>query len=166
MSPIPYTPMQAAEALYALVPHEVTPAMLEEYGIEATPAQTRQLTRELLSLNLFWIRHALPVALKDADRKRVLNELCERLISAWEPELGQEGEDVGRYFQDMEERYRAYDRLVQEGAEPPMIASEAAAILESEGVVKPEDRRKLLALFIDLVPVDEIGEAATDLVLL
>lgn len=165
MSLTSYTPTQAAEALFALIPHEMTPSMLEEYGIEATPAQARQLTRELLSLNLFWIRQALHAALKDLERKRVLSELCERLIRAWEPELGQEGEDVGRYFQGMEERCRVYDRLVQEGVGPPMVASEAATILEAEGSDEPEDHQKLLALFIDLVPVEEIGEAAANFVL-
>ena len=59
---MPQTPAQAADALYAILAHVLSSATLEEYGIHATAEQTRQITRELLSVNLYWIHSALYVS--------------------------------------------------------------------------------------------------------
>ncbi|MBI4401186.1 MAG: hypothetical protein HY581_06105 [Nitrospirae bacterium] len=163
MSPTPLTPWQAAEAIYGLIPHAVSPATLEDYGIDATPEQAQQITRELLSLGLFWARWALRAALSEQDRKRVFGELRQCLVNKWSSELGQQGQDVQQFFEEVEARGRAYDQVMEEGASPVAIATEAAALAEADGVVRLEDRQKLLALFIDLVPVDELGEMATEL---
>ncbi|MGH7167619.1 MAG: hypothetical protein ACREII_03725, partial [Nitrospiraceae bacterium] len=57
----------------------------------------------------------------------------------------------------------AYDRVIQEGGTPVMVFTESASILESVGTVQPEDRQKILALLIDLIPVDPIGEQVAEL---
>jgi hypothetical protein len=35
--------------------------------------------------------------------------------------------------------------------------------MEAESIVEPEDRLKMLALMVDLVPVDELGAAVEEL---
>lgn len=157
------TPFQAAEALYAMIPHAVPRATLEEYGIDATPDQARQITREVLSLSLFWIHSALQVALPKSSQERVFGELWQLLVKAWQSELGQETQDVEAYLEEMESRRATYDGVVQEGGIPVMVSAEAASILESGGAVPSEDRQKILAVLFDLIPVDAIGELVTEL---
>ena len=152
------TPQEAAEALYAAIPHALSRAMLEDYGIEATIEQARQITQELLSLNLFWIRCALEAVLPPKLRELVLGELRGRILSGWGSDLALDGLDAQRYFQEAEERRRIYAQAMQEGASPVMIATETAAILGANSAVQPEDRVKVVALVTDLVPVDELGE--------
>ena len=51
----------------------------------------------------------------------------------------------------------------REGADPSTVAAEAAGVMESDSLVQPEDHPKLLALIVDLVPADELGEAVEEL---
>ena len=154
------TPQEVAEALYAAVPHALSRAMLEDYGIEATIEQARQITQELLSLNLFWIGCALEAVLPLKPRELVLSELRERILSGWVSDLAWDGLEAGPYFQEAEERRRIYAKAMQEDASPMMIATETATILVADSAVQPEDRNKILALVVDLVPVDELGQLA------
>ena len=154
------TPQEAAEALYAAVPHALSRAMLEDYGIEATIEQARQITQELLSLNLFWIGCALEAVLPPKPRELVLSELRGRILSGWVSDLAWDGLEAGPYFQEAEERRRIYAQAMQEDASPMMIATETATILVADSAVQPEDRNKILALVVDLVPVDELGQLA------
>ena len=163
MSPSPKTPSQAAEARYALIPHAVPSATLDEYGIDATAEQARQISREVLSLSLFWVHSALQVALPKTSRERVFNELRQRIVKSWQAELGQVGHDAEQYFEELEGRRSTYEGVVQKGGTPVMVSTEAAAILESGGAVSPEDFQKILALLLDLIPVDAIGELVTEL---
>ncbi|MGH7208230.1 MAG: hypothetical protein ACREIL_02480 [Nitrospiraceae bacterium] len=163
MSPTPKTPSQAADALYALIPHAVPRATLEEYGIDATAEQARQISREVISLSLFWVRSALQVALPKPSRERVFGELRQRIVESWQSDLGQEGYDAEQYFEELEGRRSTYEGVVQKGGPPVMVSTEAAAILESGGAVSPEDFQKILALLLDLIPVDAIGELVTEL---
>ena len=154
------TPHQAAQALYAALPHALPRATLEEYGIEATTEQAQQITREVLSLSLFWIRCALDATLMPKHREQVLSELRRCILAGWQSELGLDGADAEGYFEEAQERRKLYDQVMQEGASPVVIATETAAILVADAVVPPEDRPKILALLIDLVPVDQFGELA------
>jgi hypothetical protein len=163
MSPSPTTPYQVAEALYAMIPHAVSRATLEEYGIDGTPDQVRQITREVLSLSLFWVYSALEVTLPKSSQERVFGELRQRLVKSWQSELGQEGQAVEEYFEEMEGRRSTYDGVVRDGGTPVMVFAEAADILESGGAMPSEDRQKILALLLDLIPVDPIGELVAEL---
>jgi len=163
VSPSLRTAAQAAEAFYALMPHGVSLATLEEYGIDASPEKAQQIARELLSVNLYWIWCALKARLPDKDCRRVLGELQQRLAGAWESELGLGGQNVDTYFVEVEDRRAAYDKITQEGGPPVVVLSETAAILESASAVRAEDRQKLLALLLDLVPVDEYGGVLEDI---
>ena len=161
---MPQTPAQAADALYAILAHARSSATLEEYGIHATAEQTRQITRELLSVNLYWIHSALHVSLSKGDAERILDALRQRLVRAWTSELGLEGHEPQQYFQEAEERRQAYDQIAQESGSPIAVMTATASILESDGAVTAEDYQKLLALLIDVVPVEGIGETVQEFV--
>jgi len=157
VSPSLRTAAQAAEAFYALLPHGVSPATLQQYGIDASPEQAQEVARELLSVNLYWISCALKAWLPEKDGGRVFGELRQRLVGTWESELGLAGHDADAYFVEMEKRHKTYDQITQKGQPPVMVLSETAAILESTAAVGAEDRQKLLALLFDLVPADQYG---------
>ena len=53
------TPKDAATALFKALPKPISVAQIQEYGIEATEPQARQIAREILSLNLYWILAAV-----------------------------------------------------------------------------------------------------------
>ncbi|MER3422015.1 MAG: hypothetical protein C4293_01065 [Nitrospiraceae bacterium] len=159
---MPQTPIQAAEVLYASMPHGLSPDTLMEYGIEASPEQASRIAREMLSLNLYWIRSALEASLSQKNADRVFGELQQSLLKRWQSELGLQGYDPQVYFKEMKERRAVYDRVMQEGGSPVSVCMEAARILEFERAVPTEDRPKLLALFIDLVPVETFGEMVAE----
>ena len=46
------TPREAADIVYAAMPHSITPELLSDYGLDVTQDQARHIAQELLSLNL------------------------------------------------------------------------------------------------------------------
>lgn len=159
---MPQTPLQIAEALYAVMPHGLSPDTLVEYGIEASPEQAGQIARELLSLTLYWIQSALEANFSRKNADRVFSELQHLLLKKWRSELGLQGDDPQASFKEMKERSAEYARIAQEGGTPVSICMEAVRMLEFERAIAPEDRRKLLALLIDLVPVETFGEMVAE----
>lgn len=160
MTDDPMTPIQAADMLFANIPHAIGSDALEEYGLEGGRSQSRQITREVLFLSLFWIGCALRVSLPARATQRILEELHQCIRRHWRDELhldqGDPGE-IDRFFQELEARRATYEALMQEGADPLALAGETAAQLDLMGAVPSTDRTKALALVFDLVPIDDIG---------
>lgn len=157
------TPADAARTILTQIPRAFSPATLEDYGLQLSPEQARRVTREALALSLFWVRSALDLALKAATGATVLAELRRAIEQEWRTGFGQREEDAAAFFREAEARRAAYERIMREGAPPMMIAGEAAGLLVDVGAVSPEDRTKALALLVDVIPVDEIGELIADL---
>jgi len=155
------TPEEAAEALFGAIPHAITPAVLEEYGIEAA-GPAHHITRELLSLSLFRIHWALQAVLPPKHREQVLAALHRRVVAGWEKDLWLEGSEL-EFFDRVAEQRKTYTQAMQAGAGPVDIAHEAAALLVSHGAVPAEDRQKVLGLIIDLVPDTELVELVEQL---
>lgn len=160
---MPQTAQQAAESVFTLFPFPLAQATLEEYGVEATGEQSQMITREVLSLNLFWAHHALMSVLSNAEGERVFDELCRYVRAAWETMLGLDRPSLAGYFEEAAERRALYDQIVQEGGSPIAVFTETTALVESDGAIRPEDGQKFLALLIDLIPVDAIGETVEGL---
>lgn len=152
------TPADAAQNFYAIISRALSGAALEDYGLSVSHERGDQILRELLSLDLFWAWSALDAGLSDANRDRVWEALMQRVNDAWASELGLRQQDLDSYPAELAHRRRLYGSLAREGGNPTAIATEAAGFLEAESIIEPEDRLKLLALMIDLVPVDELGE--------
>ncbi|MGH7232400.1 MAG: hypothetical protein ACREJU_13735 [Nitrospiraceae bacterium] len=157
------TARQLADQLYAIIPHALEHDMLAEYGIEASSEQAQHIMRELLSMNLYWIHSALNAHLLARGAGRVFGELQRRIEEVWGTELGLAGHDLPSYWIEMQERRSAYDEIARNGGTPPSLYLEAAAFLESAQVIQADDRHKLLALFIDVVPNEAIGDLAAEM---
>jgi hypothetical protein len=157
------TPKQVAETLYAMMPHALSRGTLEEYGIEARPHQAAQITKEVLSLNLFWIESALEAHLTTLGRERVLQELHQLITSSWAKDFSLEGSHLENCTAESKARQHAYAAIVQEGGSPISVFTETAAYLDSNGAVQSDDQKKVLALLIDVVPVDSYGEVVEDI---
>lgn len=162
--PVPrLTPSDAAQVLFAIISRALSGAALEDYGITASREQGDQILREFLSLCLFWAYSALDVGLSNKDRDLVWAALQQRVRQAWEPELGLKQQDFNSYAKDCEQRLRIYEGLAREGGDPAHVSTEAVISMDADGAIDPADRPKVLALLIDLVPADELGEAVEDL---
>jgi hypothetical protein len=66
------------------------------------------------------------------------------------------------YLNEWQERRRRYSRLVEEGVSPLAVSAEAAALMEENQLIKEAERRNLLTLLIDFVPVDTYGQLLKD----
>lgn len=157
------SPDDAAQNLYAIISRALSGAALEDYGLSIPREQGDHLLRELLSLCLFWAWSALDSRLSDKDRDRVWTAFMQRLHDGWSQELGLPSDDLARYEAELAQRRRLYESLTREGAAPPAVAAEAAGVMEADSLIESEDRPKLLALLVDLVPADELGESVEEL---
>lgn len=160
------SPADVAQNLYAMISRALSGAALEDYGLSISREQGDQLLRELLSLCLFWAWSALDSRLSDKDRDRVWTPFMQRLHAGWSTELGLPPENLAHYETELAQRRRLYESLTREGAAPAAVAAEAAGVMEADSLIEPEDRPKLLALLVDLVPADELGEAVEELELI
>ena len=153
----------AAHDLHAIISRALSGAALEDYGIAASREQGDQILREILSLCLFWTWSALDVGLSDKDRDRVWAALAELIRKAWSAEFGLPSQEYDAYLDEFARRRRLYESLTREGGTPATLATETAGLLESESAIEPDDRPKILALLIDLVPADELGAAVEEM---
>jgi hypothetical protein len=157
------SPADAAQSLFAIISRSLSGAALEDYGLSASREQGDQVLRELLSLCLFWAWSALDSGLSDKDRDRTWEALAQRAREAWATELGLPLPDLDGYGPELAARRRLYEIVTREGGDPAAVAALAANLMETESIIEPEDRPKLLALLVDLVPADELGEAVEGL---
>jgi hypothetical protein len=152
------TPAEAAAALFKTMPQLITTSQLEEYGIEASEPTVRQMAREILSLNLYWILAAVDAHIPLKYRAAIKEQLFESIQTHWW-NSGQLGAGTWSEYQpELHERCEHYARLVdQEGISHAGICAEAATLVEDQGVVSSDDRQKLLVLLIDYAPASEYG---------
>jgi hypothetical protein len=152
------TPAEAAAALVKTMPQPPSIAQLEEYGIAVSEDQLRHISRELLSLNLYWLLAAIDAHIPQKYRAAITDNVLEPLRTIWWA-----GGHLGTgtwedYRQELEERRRRYGRLVdEEGMSHMAVSAEAASLIEDQGAVGSEDRQKLLVLLIDYAPAAEYG---------
>ena len=152
------TPAQAAAALFRTMPRPVTIGHLEEYGITATESHLHAISREILSVNLYWILAAIDAHIPLKYRAAIRETLLESVRTTWW-ESGQLGPGSwDGYQKELDERRAEYGRLVdQEGMNHMAVSAEAASRIEDQGLVPSEDREKLLVLLIDDAPAEEYG---------
>ncbi len=157
------TPAQAAAALLQAMPHPPSLAQLDEYGLTASASTAQAISREILSLNLYWITAAIdahiPMKYQDAIRETLL----ESIKTAWWAS-GQLGPGPWDSYQtELDERRARYSRLVDhEGLGHMAVSAEAASQIENQGIIPFEDRDKLLVLMIDYAPAAEYGRLLED----
>lgn len=162
MSASSMTPKQAAVALVAAMPIGVSVQQLEEYGIEATTEQAQAITQEVLSLNLFWIFAAIEAHIPPKYQSALSELILDTMEAGWGTTVPVGLAAWTAYLNEWQERRRRYHRLVEEGVSPLAVSAEAAALMEENQLVKEEERRNLLTLLIDFVPVGTYGQLLED----
>ena len=163
MSANSMTPKQAAEALMAAMPVGVSVQQLEEYGVEATTDQAYAITQEVLSLNLFWIFAAIEAHIPQKYQSALSEFILDTLEAGWGTTIPVGSASWTTYLNEWQERRRRYSRLVEEGMSPLAVSAEAAALIEENRWVQEAERRNLLTLLIDFVPVDTYGQLLEDI---
>ena len=163
MSANSMTPKQAAVALVAAIPPGVSVQQLEEYGIEATTEQAQAITQEVLSLNLFWIFAAIEAHIPQKYQSALSELILDAMEAGWGTIIPVGSAAWTAYLNEWQERRRRYSRLVEEGVSPLAVSAEAAALMEENQLVKEAERRNLLTLLIDFVPVDTYGQLLEDI---
>ena len=162
MSAHAMTPKQAAVALIAAMPAGVSVQQLEEYGIAATTEQAQAITSEVLSLNLFWIFASIEAHIPQKYQAVLSEFILDTMEANWGTTLPVGSMAWAPYLDEWQERRRRYGRLVEEGMSPLAISADAADLMEERQLVKEEERRNLLTLLIDFVPVDTYGQLLQD----
>ena len=163
MSANSMTPKQAAVALMAAMPVGVSVQQLEEYGVEATTDQAYAITQEVLSLNLFWIFAAIEAHIPQKYQSALSEFILDTLEAGWGTTIPVGSASWTTYLNEWQERRRRYSRLVEEGMSPLAVSAEAAALIEENRWVQEAERRNLLTLLIDFVPVDTYGQLLEDI---
>ncbi|MEK6641618.1 MAG: hypothetical protein AABZ17_13220 [Nitrospirota bacterium] len=156
------TPRQAAVALVAAMPTGLSVQQLEEYGIEATTEQAQAITREVLSLNLFWVFAAIEAHIPLKYQSALSDHMLTSIEAGWGTTVPVGSAPWTTYLNEWQERRRRYSRLVEEGMSPLGVSAEAAALMEDNRLVTETERRNLLTLLIDFVPVDTYGQLLED----
>jgi hypothetical protein len=157
------TPRQAAVALVAAMPTGLSVQQLEEYGIEATAEQAQAITQEVLSLNLFWALAAIEAHIPQKYQSALSDHMLASIEAGWGTTVPVGSTPWDSYLNEWQERRTRYSRLVEEGMSPLGVSAEAAALMEENRLVKEAERRNLLTLLIDFVPVDTYGQLLQDI---
>jgi len=156
------TPRQAAVALLAAMPTGLSVQQLEEYGIEATTEQAQAITREVLSLNLFWVFAAIEAHIPQNYQSALSEFILDTVKAGWGTTIPVGSASWTAYLNDWQECRTRYSRLVEEGMSPLGVSAEVAALMEENRLVTEAERRNLLTLLIDFVPVDTYGRLLED----
>ncbi len=162
MSANSMTPRQAAVALVAAMPLGLSVQQLEEYGIEATAEQAQAITQEVLSLNLFWIFAAIEAHIPKKYQSALSELILDTMKTGWGTTVPVGSASWTAYLNEWQERRRRYSRLIEEGVGPLAVSAEAATLMEDNRLVTEAERRNLLTLLIDFVPVDTYGQLLED----
>ena len=156
------TPREAAVALIAALPTGVSPSQLEEYGIESTADLAQTISREVLSLNLFWIFAAIEAYIPQKYQAAVTELVLNAVESGWSTTYPVGPMAWTVFLTEWKDRTKRYERLVRDGASSLALSTEVVMSLEEQRVVNEEHRRNLLTLLIDSVPVETYGELLQD----
>jgi hypothetical protein len=152
------TPAEAADALYKLIPRRITLEMLSDYGIEGEETQEDAMTREVLSFTLYWVLAAINAHIPRKYRDLVFRRVMDLIHADWENEYKLGAVKWEAYLDEVEERRARYAPVGDYEGGAMAASEEISDLLETEGLIQPEDRPKLLVLLPDLVPLDKYQE--------
>jgi hypothetical protein len=156
------TPREAASALIAAMPAGLSESQLQEYGIEATADRAQTLTREMLSLNLFWMFAAIEAHIPQKFQPAVTELVLHAVETGWGTAYPVGPVAWSTFLTEWKERTTRYERLVNEGMSALAISAEVGMWLEEQRIVAEEDRRSVLTLLIDSVPLEAYGQLLQD----
>ena len=154
---------QTAKALVQLIPPSVAPDFLEEYGLVVTTDQAQVITKELFALTMYWMTCAVRVSIPEPVCGQMHRAIHEHVREKWSSKFGLGHVSMDQVFAVMKRKHATWEHMTQQGGEPIAVLSESARELEEDNVIASRDRQKILAVLLDLVPLDEIGELVAEL---
>ena len=154
---------QTANALFDLIPPAVAPDFLKDYGLDLEPRHAQAITIMLLSLTTYWITSGIRVSIPEPVCGRMLQIIQERIREKWGSRFGLVHVPIEPLRSVMEKQHQAWERLVQHGGEPIAVLHEAAGSLAADGMPASCNEQNILAVLLDLVPLDEIGTHVAEL---
>lgn len=154
---------QSAEVLFNLIPPALAPDFLEDYGLTVSREQAQSITWEVVLLSTYWIKCATQVGIPDEAGKEIWELVQTQVKQRWESRFGFVHVPIEQFFSEMGPKFSTWDSIAEQGGEPIAILTEAAADMESEGTIPRGEEQKLLVVLLDLVPIDEIGQTATEI---
>ncbi|MCY3729021.1 MAG: hypothetical protein OXF97_08520 [Nitrospira sp.] len=154
---------QTAKALVQLIPPSVAPDFLEEYGLTLTAQQAQAVTKELLALSLYWMTCAVRVSIPEPVCSQMHEAIHKQVREKWGSRFGLVHVPIDEFYAAMERKHRTWEDITQQGGEPIAVLSAAAEGLVDDDVVPVHGRQSILAVLLDLVPIDEIGELVAEL---
>ena len=146
--------------LYAVLPQGLTSTTLGDYGLELSSSNLQRITQEILSLSLFWMEQALRVALSQDLAEHIFKGTRQAIQERWKTDFGLNSEHLTGFFERMEYQHVMWEEITKQGGETIAVLGEASSSVDLEGTIGVQDRQHLLALFLDLVPIEELGEIA------
>lgn len=148
------------EQFCSVLPPKLTSEILEEYGLELSPPIIQRTIQDTLSLSLFWMEQAIRVTLPKELTSYLLEGIYQCVRRGWNTDYELDPEEVAPFFSRIPQQHTKWDKIVKQGGEPIAVLTEAVSTLEDENIINPKEGQKLLALFLDLVPIEEVGEIA------
>ena len=145
---------------YAVLPQRLASTTLGDYRLELSASNLQRITQEIVSLSLFWMEQALRVALSQDLAEHILKGIRTSIQERWETDFGLIPEHFTGFFERMEHQHKVWEELTKQGGETIAVLGEASSSVDLEGTVGVQDRQHLLALFLDFVPIEELGEIA------
>ncbi len=125
--------------------------------------QALAITWEIVLLSMYWIQCALEVGVPEQTGKSIWKQVQGQVRARWDSRFGFVYQPIDQFFSDLETKGKVWDALAEEGGEPIAILNEATSEMELNGNIPRGERQKLLVLFLDLVPVEEIGQAVAEI---
>ncbi|HLC40256.1 MAG TPA: hypothetical protein VJO34_01360 [Methylomirabilota bacterium] len=164
----PLTYEEAGEILWAMVPHDIPNTERARYGIMVSDGAAEAFTRELLSLNLFWISLALhvPISRKTIDRgeaERVFGCVTKNARGFLVERFGYSRDELQVYSDETEKRGAEYHLVLGEKGNPVTTLTHFVLNLLTTKVIELEDSDKVLSAAVKLVPWSGLTKAAGDL---
>ena len=154
---------QTSHALFDLIPPSVAPDFLKDYELDLAPRQAQAITIMLLSLTTYWITSAIRFSIPEPVCGQMLRDIQERVREKWGSRFGLVHVPIDPALSVMEKQHQTWEGLVQHGGEPIAVLHEAAGSLAADGMPASCDEQKILAVLVDLVPLDEIGTHIAEL---
>jgi hypothetical protein len=163
IDPVNMAHEQAAETLFNVIPPAIAPDFLEDYGLAVSQEQAQSITWEIVLLSTYWIKHAIQVGLPEQIGTEIWEHVQIQIRERWENRFGFVHRPIEPFFSAIETKYRVWDHIANQGGEPIAILTQVASTLESEGIIPPGEEHKLLVLLLDVVPMEEIEQAAAEI---
>ena len=154
---------QQAATLFNLIPPAIAPDFFEEYDLTVSREQAQSITWEIVLLSTYWIYCALQVGIPDQAGKALWEQIQHQLKDRWESRFGFVHRPIDQFFADLDTKMKAWNAIVDKGGKPIAILTETASDIEFKGFVSHGEKPKLLVFLLDLVPIEDIGQAAAEI---